>query len=216
MYTYTAVFGNIRDSLCQLPEHDSTVIYDAYMDCEAAYKHPTGWNILPPVWEHKTNPRMRARRHKMLPHLLYPDAEYSLWVDGCLTPMTEPHELVNRYLQHCDMCLFRHMQRGCVYEEAEACIKLEKDDPRLINKLMARYRREGYPVRNGLAETTAVLRRHTPAMNGFNELWWDELRNNSVRDQLSFDYLSWKTKMPYVVFDGTRTSSPHFHWRAHR
>jgi len=143
--------------------------------------------------------------------------DYSLWVDGCLTPLTPIWELVDRFLNNHDICVFEHCERGCVYKEAEACIRLKKDNPARIRAQVDRYRREGYPYNNGLGETTAVLRRHTKAMEDFNEAWWEEIRTGSCRDQLSFNYAHWKLGTDgYATFEGTRIKSPDFKWRPHR
>jgi hypothetical protein len=78
------------------------------------------------------------------------------------------------------------------------------------------YYKQNYPYNNGLAETTAVLRRHTPQICALNEAWWSEVKQKSVRDQLSFDFLCWKLGVSYNVFAGNRCRSPHFTWRSHR
>ena len=174
-----------------------------------------GWQVRPAVWLHK-NPRLRARRHKLLPHQLFPKADYSLWMDGCLQLLEDPRNLVEKYLRYHDICLFDHMQRNCIYQEAEACRRLRKDNAEVLRKLVLRYRAEGYPEHRGLAETTAVLRRHSEDVRKLNEEWWEELRNHSIRDQMSFDYVMWKLGMEYMTFEGTRTNSPHFKWTPHR
>ncbi len=214
---YTAIFGDIDDVLHRPLNIPSDVECHAYVDnIHGPEKHPTGWDLMPAVWEHATNPRLRARRHKLLPHILYPNVDYTLWVDGCLTPKIDPHLLINRYLKKYDLCLFKHMQRDCVYDEGTACIKLKKDDPVIIHNLMQRYAIEGYPWERGLAETTAVLRRHTSEVQALNELWWQELRYNSVRDQLSFNYVAWKLGLNYSTFQGVRPECSYFDWREHR
>ena len=86
----------------------------------------------------------------------------------------------------------------------------------MIDAVVARYKREGYPKDNGLAETTCVMRRHTPAVIKFNEEWWKELRANSIRDQLSCDYVLWKLGMSYMTLEGVRTDCAHFSWVPHR
>lgn len=212
---YTAIFGDIRDFLFSPQNLKPTTRRDAYLDVDRPGA-TNGWATKPPAWEHATNPRLRARRHKILSHQLYPDEDLTLWVDGCLTPLADPEYLAAKYLQDVDICLFRHMERNCVYQELEACIKLRKDDPEVMRNQVLGYRDAGYPYNNGLAETTAVLRRHTPEIRELNERWWSEVRNKSLRDQLSLDYLCWSMNIRYSVFAGQRTQSPHFQWRPHR
>lgn len=212
---YTAIFGSIKDSLHTVAIPGDVTLHAYVEQVQEPTKHASGWTLMPAYWKHP-NPRLRARRHKLLSHELYPDHEYSLWLDGCLTPVCDPGYLIEHYLFDHDICLFDHCQRSCLYEEADACLKLKKDHPELIRRLVDRYRQEGYPPDRGLAETTAVLRRHSPKIRRLNELWWKELRANSIRDQLSFNYVAWKLGINYQAFEGTRTNNPHFEWRPHR
>lgn len=174
-----------------------------------------GWEIRPPVWHHPTNSRRTARYHKLMPHLLFPKSEITLWVDGCLTPIVDPWLIAKHLVQH-DLVMFRHCERNCAYQELQACLKLRKDDPKLMRAQLAYYRQQGYPERRGLAETTAVLRRHTAKIIQFNELWWKELARWSLRDQLSVDYVCRQLGIQYGHFPGKRYECPYFHWMAHR
>lgn len=210
---YTAIFGTIPDELYRPVYEGEGVEYHAYVDRVRGSRH--GWQLRP---KHFTadDPRRQARQHKLLSHELYPEAEYTLWLDGCLSPLCDPRQLVDQYLGEHDICVFRHMQRNCVYQELEACLQLRKDDPQVMRRQVNTYRREGYPYNRGLAETTAVLRRHSPQVKALNEAWWRELVTGSVRDQLSFDVVCWRLGVPYATFDGTRTRCPHYKWRPHR
>lgn len=217
---YTAIFGDIRDRLQPLPRFpdrpEHYVTFQAFVEgVDRPWPDTTGWGLRPAYWHHK-NPRLRARRHKALSHQLFPAADITIWLDGCLTPVDDPIPLVEKYLAGHDICVFEHMQRRCVYREAEACKQLRKDRPEVIDTQMAVYRAAGYPPDNGLAETTCVMRRHTPEVRKFNELWWAEMQQHSLRDQLSFDYLLWQMGMNYMTLEGTRTNCVHFRWRPHR
>lgn len=216
LVVYTAIFGEIPDTLQPLPVQPENVIYHCYMEgIKKPTQHETGWTLLPQHWDHKHG-RLRARRHKLLSHRLYPDAEYTLWIDGCLTPKVDVQTLIPKHLGNHDICLFQHMQRDCIYEEIDACIAMKKDNEGLLRALALRYQREQYPKHRGLAETTAVLRRHSQKIRTFNDLWWTELRGHSVRDQVSFDYLAWVLSLDYATFPGTRCDCPYFDWRSHR
>lgn len=216
-YVYTAIFGDIPDQL-RTPVADPAATYVAFRDSRSAggsgatYR---GWQLKPPEINHP-NPRRAARYHKCRPDQLFDDAEYSLWIDGCLQLLTPIGELIDKYLVACDLAVFKHRQRDCVYQEGKACVDLKKDDPAVIERQLAGYREMGYPDKNGLGETTAVLRRHTPRMRVFNERWEHEIVHNSLRDQLSFDVVCWQLGLPYNHLAGSRVKSPHFAWYPHR
>ena len=127
---YTAIFGSIPDQLRPLPEFEKRdgieLQFFAHMDgIKGPQPHETGWWLMPAMWHHK-DPRLRARRHKLLSHQAH-EADITIWLDGCLTPVDHPLDLIDKYLQHNDICMFDHMQRKCIYDEARSCKKLKKD-----------------------------------------------------------------------------------------
>ena len=213
---YTALFGDTKDELYPPEEQSDLVECIAYVDePRMAQFKGKGWQLRP-AYYHDENPRRRARHHKCGPHELFPKAAYSMWIDGCLTPLQDLREMTEYLLPNEDMAVFEHMERGCVYKELEACIRLKKDNPELMRRQVQRYREQKYPYDNGLAETTAVLRRHCDEIRRFNNAWWTEIDQFSLRDQLSFDFVCWQSRIDYAWLEGTRTESPHFQWRPHR
>jgi alkaline ceramidase TOD1/glycosyltransferase MUCI70-like protein len=163
------------------------------------------------------DPVRNARHHKVLLHRWFPSAAYSLWIDGSVV-LTFEHrvlELVDAHLRDTDIAVFPHRTRTCVYEEELACIEQEKDDPVVISGHVERYRREGYPASNGLAETSVILRGHTPEANRFCEAWWNEIVTGSRRDQLSFPYVAWKLGVDYARLPGTLAENSLFFWGPH-
>lgn len=138
------------------------------------------------------DPTRNARIHKILAHE-YLDCEYSLWMDGSITLMSSLPDMIKEFLKDSDMAVFKHSARDCVYDEAEMVKKLNYDFPQVVDQQMAKYRVLGYPAHNGLHETGVILRRHTKPVEAFNNAWWAEVSTGSRRDQLSFDYVLWKT-----------------------
>lgn len=134
------------------------------------------------------SPRRTARWHKTNPHILFPDYEYTIWIDGTVELLVTPESLVEKYLKYADIATLNHPDRNCVYEEADACKYLKLDSDEVIDKQMLEYKRQAYPKKNGLSETKVVIRRNSTAITDFNEMWGDEIRRGSLRDQLSFDF----------------------------
>lgn len=171
-----------------------------------------GWRVLPQVFD-DPDYRRRARHHKALAHVLFPDAEWSLWLDGVYQPLVAPSELIRRYGEDADMVAHPHPRRQCLYREG---IKVErKDRPGVIKAQLARYERAGMPHNAGLHATGAILRRHSERMAKFNSLWWQEIDQGSIRDQVSFDYVRWRIPVRMRNWDGWLGSSKLFRWRAH-
>lgn len=216
---YTAVFGDIGDALDRSVRAEPGVRYVAFLDPESLLRRTAenaGWQTRLPSFHMPSDSRRQARYHKCLPHRLFPEAEYSLWVDGTLLPKQSVHTLIKKFLSKHDLCLFSHSHRSRVREEVAACVRRKKDAAGTLLKQAARYREEGYPDNNGLVETGVVLRRHTPEIKDFGERWWSQIYRHSVRDQVSFNYVCWRQGLAYATFDGKIRESKYFDWRQHK
>jgi hypothetical protein len=182
-------------------------------------KPPTtaGWEFRP-IYRRFRDPCRNAKIHKILPHKYFPDAEYSLWVDGSVKiKSTLPlARWIEEYLSHHDLAVFQHRVRNCCYMEAKACIDKRRDSFAVINRQMQRYFEDGYPRNNGLAECTVLFRRHTKRIEQFNEKWYAEIRAFSRRDQLSFNYVAHKLGVKYELLPGNLSDNPHFDWLPHQ
>lgn len=160
-----------------------------------------GWRVKRIPVRH-VNPRRASRHPKMLPHIYFPDAEYTLYMDGNLRLLADPVDLVTKYLRHHDMALYKHPQRSCLYREAEVVVKHRKSSPKVVGDQLAYYESEGFPRDFGLTACWVILRRNTLAVQEFGELWWKVYMKFSCRDQLSFDFVRWKTDMEYAEIPG--------------
>ena len=178
----------------------------------------TYWDVKPLVWRHKRCPVRTSRWHKINSHILFPEADYTVWIDGSLTikSIAVASELVLRYLGDRPLATFRHPQRNCVYEEAAVCMQLKRDQEATIVRQMNTYRGDSYPLFHGLVETACLIRKTTPEITRFNEAWWKEMDLHSFRDQLSFNYVSWKSGLTYAVIPGQRDKSSFFIHSLHK
>ena len=43
--------------------------------------------------------------------------------------------------------------------------------------------------------------------------WWEQIANESHRDQLSFNYVIWKTGLSFEYLDKALCNSKYFYWR---
>ena len=169
------------------------------------------WRVLP-LHAGFQDPARNAKIHKILPHVYFPNAQYSLWIDGSVTIRFSfsVRRLIELYLAECDLAVFQHRERTCIYQEAGVCLQRRLDDPDVIWRQVCRYTQEGYPPNAGLAECPVVLRRHSAAVQAFNEAWWDEIVHGSKRDQLSFPYVARKVGLRAYTFPGSIRDTPLF------
>ena len=155
-------------------------------------------------WALKTAPSLFVdpRRNSRLPKILshqYSDAEYQIWIDGNVTLLVPPEEMIDRYLQGYDFALYHHRSRDCIYEEATICAVRHLDDPETIIEQVVKYEQRGFPKHYGIGECNVLLRRNTSKVQEFNNAWWSEYCRHSRRDQISFAYASKLVGMPYKL-----------------
>jgi hypothetical protein len=156
-----------------------------------------GWdrNVVIPAEQQLRCPKRTSRLPKVLAHQFLPDADISLYMDGCVQTLCDLDFLVERFLGMHDLATLRHPRRRCIYAEAAEVKRRGLDAASIVDAQMARYVEEQYPFNNGLSACRVLLRRHTPAIRALNELWWQEISNGSRRDQLSLEYCRWKLNM---------------------
>ena len=158
-----------------------------------------------PLYEDNTR---TARKYKILPHRFLPEYDISIWTDGNELVVGDVDKLQNKYLKNKNMAVYNHMncwdKRDCVYKEAKAIFDLGnnnnnwKDDPSIMVKQIEKYIKEKYPSNNGLIVSGVMFRKHNEKdIIKCMELWWEELKYGSKRDQLSFNYSAWKTNTQF-------------------
>jgi hypothetical protein len=136
-----------------------------------------------------TSPRRNSRIHKILIHQ-YTDSEYSIWLDANLTLKVSPEQLIREFMQDCDIAVFQHPERDCIYDEAMICAVHKLDDQETIITQAKKYEDSGHPKHLGLAECNMIIRKNTAKVREFNNAWWSEYCRHSARDQISFMYVA--------------------------
>ena len=158
----------------------------------------------------------KARNYKILPHLYLQEYQYSLWIDGNFRIIGDIDEYIRRFSKDKSMLCFVHPERKCIYDEAEVCIKLNKDSDEIIKKQIKEYQSENYPENRGLIASGILFRKHNdPIIINLMNKWWDELKLHSFRDQLSFDYVCWKKSFDYDKCDLCCWETEYFEWNSH-
>lgn len=139
-----------------------------------------------------------ARKIKIMGHEILKKYDYSIWIDAKLKIKGDLKQYVLTNRGNNGILCFNHYFNNCIYEEYGACLRLDKDNPQIMQKQIERYKSEGYPEQNGLIESGLLVRDlHDSQVQETMELWWKEVLNGSRRDQLSFNYVCWKNKQNY-------------------
>lgn len=167
------------------------------------------WTVRPLVFNYLDNVR-NARWHKINAHILFPDYDYSLWLDGNISIVRKKAFTIADKFIHKNtlVAVPLHLFRNCIYQEAKEIINLSIDYKRVVNAEIKCLRKHNYPENNGLHETCILLRKHDNIINALNQ-WWHMVAKYSKRDQLSFDYAMWANDVKITPFYDDKGAGTH-------
>mgnify|MGYP003289656241 CR=1 FL=1 len=150
------------------------------------------WEIRPLEFSKLTNVK-NARWHKINTHILFPEYEYSLWLDANIVINSENviKKVSEMMKDNVLLSVPLHPERTCIYQEAEEIIKLNIDFKETVNDEINFLKKKKFPANMGLHETCIIFKRHNK-IKRISRLWWKLVKRFSKRDQLSFDYTLWK------------------------
>ncbi|KAL8140503.1 hypothetical protein V2J09_006524 [Rumex salicifolius] len=151
-----------------------------------------------------TDPRRTGKIPKLLMHRLFPNARYSIWMDGKLELVVDPYQILERFLwrQNASFAISRHYKRFDVFVEAEANKAAGKYENASIDFQVDFYKKEGLtpytsaklPITSDVPEGCVIIREHIPISNLFTCLWFHEVDRFTSRDQISFAIVRDKIK----------------------
>ena len=177
------------------------------------------WKIKPLPEECEGLSQVKKQRYvKINAHKVLKDYDLSIWIDGCITLNDDLNEFLPTILSD-DISIYvpKHPIRDCIYKEAKAVISMGKDKKENVNPQIEKYKKEKFPSEYGLLQSNILVRKHNEEdCIKLMEAWFDELKDNSHRDQLSFNYVLWKNndiKIKYL--DKYIYKSKWFHWNGH-
>ncbi|XVF25797.1 hypothetical protein REPUB_Repub13aG0244500 [Reevesia pubescens] len=161
-----------------------------------------------------TDGRRNGKIPKLLPHRLFPNARFSLWIDGKLKLVVDPYQILERFLwrNNATFAISRHYKRFDVFDEAEANKAAGKYDNASIDFQVDFYKKEGLtpyseaklPITSDVPEGCVIIREHVPISNLFTCLWFNEVDRFTSRDQISFstirDKIAAKTSWTVNMF----------------
>ncbi|RZC66793.1 hypothetical protein C5167_010490 [Papaver somniferum] len=154
-------------------------------------------------------PRRNGKVPKILTHRLYPQAEYSIWIDGKMELIVDPLLMLERYLwrDKNTFAIARHKHHQSIYEEADANKRRKRYARPLIDLHVKIYFYEGMEPWSAKKDTVSdvpegaiIIREHTALNNLFSCLWFNEVNLFTPRDQLSFGYVVYRLGSAFKFF----------------
>jgi len=212
---YTCISGNY-DSLIDPTYVTEGFDYICFTDNEN-FKSDI-WDIRPLPKETEELSQVKKQRYvKINPHKLLPEYDISIWVDGNVSIKGDLNEFIDSVIKD-DISIYvpQHPSRNCIYAESKAVISMKKDKKENVEPQIKRYEEEGFPKNYGLLQSNILLRKHNESdCIRLMESWFEELKNNSHRDQLSFNYVLWKNSDINILYmDKFIYKSKWFKWNA--
>ena len=189
---YSANINNY-DNFNTPKKYDGSIRYLLFTDNK--YFNSNVWEICHTDFINKKFDKRRIARYiKINPHLILPPHDVSIWVDHCIPPKfsNSNQMLIDIGFLNSDIMCYKHDMRKCSYDEAKEIKKQKLDFIDVVNNQMLKYEKEGFPKNQGLYSTGFIIRKNNEKVVKFNELWWEEVKNHSARDQLSQVYSAWK------------------------
>ncbi len=193
---YTFIFGGydrLKEPQVITPGWD----YICFTDGPTLPMRSKVWSIRRPALPEHSDKKKWAIAHMILHDIVLPDHDLTISIGGQIQVNCNLDEFVaQRFREDTPLMLIRHPERACVYDEAEACKALGKEDPSVINTYMRRHRERGMPPSTGLFATGVIGRRRGARLKNMCETWHREMQTYSRRDQLSLPYALWQHPLP--------------------
>lgn len=205
---YTALIGDYDDLI--IPE---TIVsgwdYVVFSDKGFNGQHIFEIRNPPIVLNDKTK---LARYIKTHAHLFFQEYEYAIWIDANI--LVRGNQLVS-LLEECrkkdiPYMVNPHPDRESIVEELNKCIELDKDIADIMADQVNQYLLAGFPLDTGLFETNImIMQPNSDAVVRANEIWWNEIKKYSKRDQLSAPYAFWRAGLKFGLFSGIKNIRIH-------
>ncbi len=132
-----------------------------------------------------------SRWHKTHPHVLFPDRDESIWIDGNIDILTD---YIYNIKDFDKILIPKHFLRDDIYEEINALRGSSKEEQENLDKINHFLKEQGFPEHYGLNETNIIIRSHLETAQIMEE-WWEIIEKYSKRDQLSLSYVLWKNNI---------------------
>lgn len=136
-----------------------------------------------------------SRYPKINPHILLPEYEYSVWIDGNIVISDMYfYDIVRQKIRSGVLYSgMKHWARDCAYDEVAKCIDARVDSRIRLIKALAFLKKNHFPKHYGMYENNVIFRRHNaPEIMEFDTLWWQMFTDYTHRDQILHPYCMMK------------------------
>lgn len=198
----TAIFGDY-DDLYSINNLIGKELFDFYCVTNTPISEDLGWYIRR-VKVNKYNGDKRdlgknVSYYKLNAHKIFKDYDIIVWVDGNKRIING--NILYEYCEslfndkECDILFRAHWDtKRSLKGEGIEVIRTHRDSESNIKTQINGYLKEGFPDNLQMIDGAKVIRKTTStSLNNFLDIWWNEIKNNSHRRQISYGYSIWKS-----------------------
>ena len=173
---YTVITGGY-DNLNPAPNFEG---WDKILFCDEEIDSK-GWELR--KLDKSNDPLLQSRDIKIRSHVHLKEYDTVCYIDGHQIFVGEPPKTP---------IWFMHSRRDNIFEEAKQIIKNGRFSTDLVNEQIDYYKSEGYEDAR-LYLNGFFVREHNEEINKLHDVWYEETKRFTQRDQLSLPYAIWKT-----------------------
>lgn len=171
---------------------------DYYYVSDDSRVYPQGFkyidvNMLVP--DINMSPKDKNRYCKLHPHKLFPDYDYTIYIDGSIQIIKPISHNINK-VGKTGLAIHRHRERDCIYSEGIFLCWLgavKKDE---LIKDITRYIDAGVPRHFGLFECGMIVTDlHNSISAELYDNWYEEYMRGVKRDQQALIYTLWNMNL---------------------
>ena len=198
---YTAIFGNY-DKLWEPNVVSEGWEHICFTDNE---------NIKSKIWRVvKINPPHdnKAKSSKYVKIMTNPGKDdVFIWVDGSIEIKKDLNEFIKK-VPDCDLSMQKHPFNETLEQELSACVRMKKDKESVMRKQVERYT---LSTPYQFTQNNIIVKRGNIQLA--MERWWEEVKNWSKRDQLSFVWTMQQINQEYCTFSN-QLANEFFKWHS--
>lgn len=169
------------------------------------------WQIRPLARSDLDNVRLN-RYHKLNPHIILPEYEESIYIDGNINILT-PYLFELIKFKHRNLLLPKLNFQDCIYQHIQFIRQKRWDDDGILSAWEQVLKSQKFPQHYGMTENNIIYRKHNlDEIQLIMSEWWKCIEQYSKRDQLSFSYILWKhnIKIKDISFSNAREDIDNF------
>lgn len=154
------------------------------------------------VWKYKRipeklkdlSPADKNRYIKMHPQEFFGGYDYAIYVDGSIKIISDLAGIINLLNTNIGLAFHSHVERDCIYKEAEICKLFKKGNYRAIENTVSSYKTKLFPAEYGMLECGIIaISLNNNLAKKILEQWWEEYTSSMCgRDQIILPYVLWK------------------------